>query len=611
MRTRVGLRTSLVLVGLLAWSAPAVAQSAENVAVVINDDSPDSQKVGEYYVRARSIPETNVIRIRTELTEAIDRDAYAKTIEQPIATAIGRAALQDRVLYLVLTKGVPLRINGSTGHEGTVASVDSELAVLYRRMTGDPVSVRGRIDNPYYLGVKPVSEAKPFTHRAHDIFLVSRLDGFTAEDAMALVDRALKASAEGRIVLDQRAAALSDGIGDRWLAEAARRLKDNEQGERVVLETTTTAARDVDNVLGYYSWGSNDPANRVRRFNMRFVPGALAAMFVSSDARTMESPPDEWMPASNWNDTKTWFGGSPQSLIGDLIREGATGVAGHVAEPYLQSAARPEILFPAYLAGFNLIEAFYLALPHLSWQTIVVGDPLCVPFPRKTLTRAEIEDAPDPQTEFPGLFARRRVERGRATLPNVPPEAVTLLLLSEARLARNDSAGAAQALEEATRLAPSLQGAQTQLGVLYGQSGQTAKSLELYRNILKTQPNNLVALNNMAYLLAVDLNTPKDGLPFARKAAAIAPEDPNVLDTLGWVLHLLGDDQEAAKHFSEAVGRGTNNVEIRVHAAIVFAAVGRNSEAQAQIKEAIRIEPTAARRPDVLEVRKRLANLQK
>ena len=40
------------------------------------------------------------------------------------------------------------------------------------------------------------------------------------------------------------------------------------------------------------------------------------------------------------------------------------------------------MLFPAYLAGFNLIESFYLAIPHLSWQTIVVGDPLCAPFPR-------------------------------------------------------------------------------------------------------------------------------------------------------------------------------------------------------------------------------------
>jgi len=33
-------------------------------------------------------------------------------------------------------------------------------------------------------------------------------------------------------------------------------------------------------------------------------------------------------------------------------------------------AVRPEILFPAYLAGFNLVEAVYLAIPTLSWQTV-------------------------------------------------------------------------------------------------------------------------------------------------------------------------------------------------------------------------------------------------
>ena len=60
-----------------------------------------------------------------------------------------------------------------------------------------------------------------------------------------------------------------------------------------------------------------------------------------------------------------------------------TGGPGQVAEPYLDSVIRPDMFFAAYLAGFNLIESFYLAMPHLSWQTVVVGDPLCTPFPRK------------------------------------------------------------------------------------------------------------------------------------------------------------------------------------------------------------------------------------
>ena len=93
-----------------------------------------------------------------------------------------------------------------------------------------------------------------------------------------------------------------------------------------------------------------------------------------------------------------------QSLAGDLIRDGITGVAAHVAEPYLDATIRPQILFPAYLAGFNLVESFYLAMPFLSWQTIVVGDPLCTPFPRKALSSDQLYKGIDPQTELPAIL---------------------------------------------------------------------------------------------------------------------------------------------------------------------------------------------------------------
>src|SRR5918996_897926 len=92
----------------LATSAPAPAQTAANVAVVINMASTASQRVGEHYVRRRGIPESNVIRIRTVEDETIARDAYAATIENPVAAALTRERLHDRVLYIVLTKGVPL-----------------------------------------------------------------------------------------------------------------------------------------------------------------------------------------------------------------------------------------------------------------------------------------------------------------------------------------------------------------------------------------------------------------------------------------------------------------------------------------------------------------------
>ena len=64
-------------------------------------------------------------------------------------------------------------------------------------------------------------------------------------------------------------------------------------------------------------------------------------------------------------------------MSADYITEGATGASGHVYEPYLVMTPRPDIIFPAYYSGRNLAESYYLGLPVLSWQNIVLGDPLC------------------------------------------------------------------------------------------------------------------------------------------------------------------------------------------------------------------------------------------
>jgi len=69
-----------------------------------------------------------------------------------------------------------------------------------------------------------------------------------------------------------------------------------------------------------------------------------------------------------------------QSLIGDLIRKGVTGVKGYVTEPYSVALARPEVLFERYTAGFNLAESFYMASILTNWKDIVIGDPLCAPY---------------------------------------------------------------------------------------------------------------------------------------------------------------------------------------------------------------------------------------
>jgi uncharacterized protein (TIGR03790 family) len=129
-------------------------------------------------------------------------------------------------------------------------------------------------------------------------------------------------------------------------------------------------------VIGYGSWGSNDPRRRRRRLGFEWLPGANATEYVSTDGRTFQRPPDSWM-FTTWKDTENYFAGSPQGLTADYIHEGATGAAGHVYEPFLHFTPRPNYLFPAYYSGRNLAESYYISIPALSWMNIVVGDPLC------------------------------------------------------------------------------------------------------------------------------------------------------------------------------------------------------------------------------------------
>ena len=267
---------------------------------------------------------------------------------------------------------------------------------------------------------------------------------------------------------------------------------------------------------------------------------------------------------------------------------------------------RPQILFPAYLSGFNLIEAFYLAIPHLSWQTVVIGDPLCAPFPRKVLTRSDIEDPFDATTGMPGMFGKRRMELAQRASKGVPAKVLALGFLAESRLALGDSAGAQRALEQATDAMPSFVGAQLQLALLYELAQDFARAVERYRLVLKTQPNNPVALNNLAYALAVRQKAPLEAKPLAQKAVALVPNDPALADTLAWIEYLLGNHVEAAKLIERAAKALPANSEVQLHAAFIHAAVNEWPAADRELKAALRISPDLAKREDVRELQARI-----
>jgi uncharacterized protein (TIGR03790 family) len=568
----------------LLVASPAAGQDAASVAVVINESHPDSIRVGEQYIAKRSIPPAQVIRLQLPAGETISRADYAAAIEAPISRALAKARLQDQIIYLVLTTGMPFRIDGTAGQQGTSASVDSELTLLYRRMTGRAVPLNGPLDNPYFGGAS--GESTRFDRKALDIFLVTRLDGPTPDDAIGLIGRSA-ATASGSILLDGRGDA-SAALADRWLTETAETLAAGKQDAAVIHDKTSSPGAADGSLIGYYSWGASDPALRKAPPTLTFAPTGIAATIGSTDAQALKPAADARLPFTSL-----------------LIRGGAAGVGANVSEPYLRSALRPGILFPAYISGLPLAEAFYRAMPHLSWQSVIFGDPLV------RLSGSDPVASPtlafDETTGLPAHFARRRLDVLKAELRGVPEPAIVQVLAAEDRQLRDDHQGAAEALSKAVDLAPEAVSIRLRLAMLHDEQGETARAIDGYRKVLARAPRHAVALNNLAYRLAADKETIDEALELARRAHAIAPEDANVLDTVGWVHHLAGHTAEAAPLLREAVRRAPQRVAVRIHAATVLVELGQHAEAQVHLDVASKLDPSTNRREDVQQLRARIA----
>jgi uncharacterized protein (TIGR03790 family) len=359
-------RTSFFLaLSLLSGCLLARAQGPANVLVVVNDSSPLSRNIAEYYVRKRAIPLKNMCHIQVSAAEDIERAGYDRLIATPIAACLRRQQLTEQVLYIVSTQGVPLRIAGTEGPTGHVAAVDSELALLYTDMkSGKPHPVNGSLRNPFF-GKR---DAK-FTHAGFPIYLVTRLAGYEFAGVRAMIDRSLIAKNRGKFVIDLKSE--GDETGNDWLRTAALLLP----ADRVVLDESDTVLYKQADVIGFASWGSNDRNRHERYVGFQWLPGAIATEFVSTNARTFARPPKSWT-IGPWEPRSGWFAGSPQSMTADYLDEGATAATGHVDEPYLGMTPRPDYLLPAYFKGRNLAESYYLSIPALSWQNIVIGDPL-------------------------------------------------------------------------------------------------------------------------------------------------------------------------------------------------------------------------------------------
>ncbi len=102
-----------------------------------------------------------------------------------------------------------------------------------------------------------------------------------------------------------------------------------------------------------------------------------------------------------------------------------------------------------------------------------------------------------------------------------------------------------------------------------------------YRKVLGIDADNVVALNNLAFLLTEEKD-PK-GLEYAEHAHRLAPFNPNILDTYGWSLMRNGQAARGAKLLQMAASLAPGEPEIRLHLAQALAASGDKAGARKEL----------------------------
>ncbi|MCU0799053.1 MAG: TIGR03790 family protein [Candidatus Thermoplasmatota archaeon] len=222
----------------------------EDVALLVNDNSVISREIGTYFAMRRGLPVENIINLSVPNQETISPGEFDELARQ-VKENLSKRGLSDKIQYMVTTKGVPLRVSGNNWR---MSSVDSELMLLDSSLEGS-IHSNGWIDNPYF------ESWGPFSRETYGIRLVTRLDGYTKEEAMRLVDLAEPSlGVRGRALLDtdptKGYSASGYGIGNYWMVNAHDWLVEN--GHESLLDMNNTFRTEWTNTSAYFSWGSND-----------------------------------------------------------------------------------------------------------------------------------------------------------------------------------------------------------------------------------------------------------------------------------------------------------------------------------------------------------------
>jgi tetratricopeptide (TPR) repeat protein len=129
-----------------------------------------------------------------------------------------------------------------------------------------------------------------------------------------------------------------------------------------------------------------------------------------------------------------------------------------------------------------------------------------------------------------------------------------------------------------------------ELAMLYERQDRIADLERLLRQVIALDPEHAHAYNALGYTLADHNMRLPEALELITQAMDLSPNDPYIMDSMGWVKYRMGDNQAALSYLQRAYSRRPEP-EIGTHLAEVLWVQGRKDEARAIFAAAARKDP--------------------
>jgi tetratricopeptide (TPR) repeat protein len=232
----------------------------------------------------------------------------------------------------------------------------------------------------------------------------------------------------------------------------------------------------------------------------------------------------------------------------------------------------------------------------------------------ESFIREQLTQTPDRQ-DYQMALANIQIDAGKfkqaeATLQKLieknPKSTAFYTKLGETRRLSGDNPGAINAFKQAHDLTPTDIRPLLQMAMVYDATGRNEDARRYYEEVLKINPDEFHALNNLAYLKADDGVDLDQALTLAQRAEQARPNELDVRDTVGFIYMRKNLTEDSIRMLKELVAQSPNRATFHLHLAMAYLQKGDKAQAKRELDAATRFSPSEKEQVRIKELSAKL-----